>query len=103
MWVWEIARNDARLMVLIMVGSEVEGDEDESRERGLSKLVVLLRDPVDQLDDAVVVQYYVGTKGPKTLFTSCTEIEYLKCEPDKPNTQNNVRAPHGDSLFMYAL
>ena len=57
MWVWETARIDARLMALIVVGSEVEGDEDESRGRGLSKLVVLLRDPVDQLDDAVVVHY----------------------------------------------
>ena len=57
MWVWETARIDARLMVLTVVGSEVEGDEDESRGRGLSKLVVLLRDPVDQLDDAVVVHY----------------------------------------------
>jgi hypothetical protein len=57
MWVWETARIDARLMVLTVVGSEVEGDEDESRGRGLSKLVVFLRDPVDQLDDAVVVHY----------------------------------------------
>ena len=57
MWGWGTARIDAQLMVLTVVGSGVEGDDDESRGRGLSSLVALLKDPVDQLDDVVVAHY----------------------------------------------